>query len=250
MTKMTITMTAAALAGAMLFAGAASAMPQAADKGAEMTVSGSAVETLQNDEATLVFTVDVQKADAAAAAKEATEAVNKALKAIKALEGDRVVAETTGLSTTPVYRSAKPGEVSTVGAWRVRESVSVKVSDVSFVPAVLRAAESMHYDGITYSISREARRAAEDRLLAEAMKDAGQRAVLAAQAIGLEEKNVRIETISVGSSGTPVPRYYAAPQMLGASMKMNARAAADAVEVSAGEGDVMMSVTLRVRITP
>lgn len=242
-----ITMTAAAAAAAMLFAGAVWAMPAASDKGAEMTVSGSAVETLKNDQATLIFSVDVQKSDAAEAAAQAAKASNAALKALKALDPKRVVVETTGLSTSPVYRAAEPGEVAGVGAWRVRESVSVKVSDVMYVPEVMKAAGSMHYDGITYSISRDARRAAEDRLLSEAMKDAGNRAVLAAQSLGLGEENVRIESISIGSSGTPSPRYYAASRMVNAAAKA---VAADAIEVSAGEGDVMMSVTLKVRITP
>lgn len=253
MSVMTITKktaASAAMAAALLaaFSGAAAAMPQAAEKGVEMTVSGSAAETLQNDQAVLSFSIEVQKADASAAAQEAVEAANAALRALKALDPKRVVVQTTGLSTSPVYSTAKPGETAAAGAWRVRESVSVKVSDVSYVPQVLKAAEPMHYDGISYSISRAARRAAEDRLLADAMKDAGARAVLAAQAMGLGERNVKIETVSIGSSAAPSPLYYAAPRMLGASMKVNA--AADAAEVSAGEGEVSMSVSLKVRITP
>ena len=78
------------------------------------------------------------------------------------------------------------------------------------------------------------------------MKRATERAVTAAQALGLEEKNVRIEGIQVSGAAGPSPRYYAQPMM------MRAAAANDSAEavVSAGSADTALTVSLTVRITP
>ena len=108
---------------AALAAGASPAWsaPMPSDAGAVVTLPGSASVTLKNDEATIVFTAESQKPDARAAQAEVTQAADKALAALAAFDQEAVVAETTGLSTWPVYRKAKEGEVATVGAWGVRD---------------------------------------------------------------------------------------------------------------------------------
>ena len=226
---------------------AAWAGPLPSDAGAVITLPGSASATLKNDEATITFTAESQKPDARTAQKTVTTAADQALAALKAFDSNVVVAETTGLSTWPVYRKAKEGEVATVGAWGVRETVTVKVKDVSLVSKVLEAAgNTMNYDGISFGVSTKARAAADDKLLAEAIADAGRRAEIAARAMGLTEKNVRIESVSVGGYSQPAVRYYAAPR----AMAANADAVAAAPDVSAGTAEVTMRITMQVRITP
>ena len=224
-----------------------SATPLPSEAGAVLTLPGSATMTLKNDEATIVFTTECQKADARAAQKEVTAAADKALEALRSFDSKTVVAETTGLSTWPVYRKAKEGEVATVGAWGVRETVTVKVKDVSLVSKVLEAAgRTMNYDGISFGVSTKARDEADDKLLEAAIADAGRSAEIAARAMGLSEKNVRIESISVGSYSQPAVRYYAASRSLAAANKADAAAPA----VSAGTAEVTLRVTMSVRITP
>ena len=159
----------------------------------------------------------------------------------------QVEVQTADFSTWPVRTRAKEGETSEIAAWGARQTLRVTVRDLKLASAVMSAAgKSMNYDGVTFSVSRAVREAAQDELLAEAVKRATERAVTAAQALGLEEKNVRIEGIQVSGAAGPSPRYYAQPMM------MRAAAANDSAEavVSAGSADTALTVSLTVRITP
>ena len=104
----------------------------------------------------------------------------------------------------------------------------------------------MKFDGVSFSVSRPVRQAATDALLSEAIRNASDRAVIAAKSLGLGEKNVRIEGIQVSGASGPAPRYYAQPQVLMARASMNDAAPV----VSSGTADVALTVTLTVRITP
>ncbi len=238
-------MLAAVFAASALLSSPACAVPAAAEAGAVMTLSAEASRIVPNDFATVTFTTESQKPTAAEAAEDVAKAGNAALAAFKAL-GSAVEAQTIDLSTWPVYREAKEGEVRTPGAWRVRQAIRVTVRDLSQLPEALSAGgAAMDYDGIQFGISRESREAAEDELLAEAIRKAGARASAAAQAIGLDEKHVKIESLSTSASG-PSVRYLALPAANGLSRS----AAAAAPAVSAGTGEVTVRVQMTVRIKP
>lgn len=233
----------AALAGALVPVWAA---PAVAEQGAVFTLAGEASTTLVNDEAILTFTVERQKPDAQSATREVVRAANAALAALKPFASVSSV-ETTDFSTWPVYRKAKEGETSTVGAWGVRQTIRVKVSDVKVVSDVMQAAgRTMDYDGIAFGVSKKTRKAADDKLLAEAIKDASSRAVIAAEALGLGEANVKIEGLTLGQSNAPSVRYYAAPRAANDAMMKSAVAPA----VSAGTSEVTLRISMQVRIAP
>ena len=92
----------------------------------------------------------------------------------------------------------------------------------------------------------KARDEADDKLLEAAVADAGRSAEIIARTMGLGEKNVRIESISVGGYSAPAVRYYAAPRALAAANAADVAAPA----VSAGTAEVTMRITMQVRITP
>ena len=229
----TRTILAAALSTGALalgFSDAAIAMPRVAEAGLVMNVAGEASKTLPNDEAT----------------EEVVKAGNAAIEALKVF-GDKVDVRTTDFSTWPVMTKAKEGEVSQIGAWSARQSIRVTVRDIALSSKVMEAAgKTMKFDGVSFSVSRPVRQAATDALLSEAIKNASDRAVIAAKSLGLGEKNVRIEGIQVSGASGPAPRYYAQPQVLMARASMNDAAPV----VSSGTADVALTVTLTVRITP
>ncbi len=172
-------------------------------------------------------------------------AANAALDALKAF-GPKAVAETNDFSTWPVYTRAKEGETPTIGAWGARQTIRVKVKDVTEVSKILEAAgKTMGYDGIAFGVSKDVQRRTNDELLAEAIADASSRAVIAAKALGLGEENVAIEQLTVGSGNAPSVRYYAAAR---AANDVALKSAAPAV--SAGTSDVTLRVTMQVRIRP
>lgn len=245
----TRTILAAALSTGALalgFSDAAIAMSRVAEAGLVMNVVGEASKTLPNDEASLTFSIEAQTKDSAAATEEVVKAGNAAIEALKVF-GDKVDVRTTDFSTWPVMTKAKEGEVSQIGAWSARQSIRVTVRDIALSSRVMEAAgKTMKFDGVSFSVSRPVRQAATDALLSEAIRNASDRAVIAAKSLGLGEKNVRIEGIQVSGASGPAPRYYAQPQVLMARASMNDVAPV----VSSGTADVALTVTLTVRITP
>ena len=239
----------AAAACAALLTGAAlpaAAMPKVAEAGLVMNVAGEASRTLPNDEAQLTFSVEARSADSASASDKVVKAGNAALEALKVF-GDKVDVKTTDFSTWPVMTRAKEGETSVIGAWAAKQSIRVTVKDVALASKVMQAAgATMTFDGVAFSVSRAVRQRANDELLAEAIKNASDRAVIAAKALGLGEKNVRIEAIESSGSSGPAPRYYAQPQVLMAcAARVN-----DEPAVSSGTADLTLTVSLTVRIMP
>lgn len=223
----------------------AQAMPTVAPEGLVMTVSGEATRLLSNDEATLTYMVEVTRQEAAEANDAVTAAAAKAVEALKRLE---VEVRTTDFSTWAQKTRPREGEASQVTGWTSRETLQVKVRDLSRLPEVMAAAgETMQLDGITFSVSRKVRQTTQDELLAEAIQHGANRAVVAARALGLDEKNVHIEGISTGGTSGPSPRYYAQPQALMARAKM---ADSNAGALAAGTAETTVVVTLTVRIRP
>lgn len=221
------------------------AMPDVVSQGLVMNLSGEATRLLENDEATLTYTVEVTRQEAAEANDAVTVAAAQAVEALKRLQVD---VRTTDFSTWPQKTRPREGEVAQISGWTSRETLRVTVRDLSHLQKVMTAAgETMQLDGVTFSVSRQVRQAAQDELLAEAIQNAAERAVVAARALGLDEKNVHIEAIMTGGASGPSPRYYAQPQALMARAKtLDSNAGA----LAAGTAETTVTVTLTARIQP
>ena len=224
---------------------AASAVPT---DGITVNLRGEASVTIPNDEAVLNFTKRSQKQTAALAADEVILAANKAIEALKKF-GDKVIVETTSLSTSPVYSKARDGEVSVPGAWRSRETLSISVKDVRLVSEVLSAAaKTMEYDGMHFRISKDARRSKNEALIRAAMQNAMAQATTVAEELGCTDKNVKVTGVTVGDRAEHAVRYRAEAAVMSARMMDNGVGAAP--QVSAGTTDVSLSVHLTAKIMP
>ena len=221
----------------------------AADEGAvALTLQGEAALTVPNDEAVLNFTKRSQKATAAEASEDVVLAANRAVEALK-LFGDKVVVETTVLSTNPVYSKARDGEVPTPGAWRARETLRVLVKDVRLVSDVLSAvSKSMEYDGMSFRISDAARRARNGVLIRNAVKDALRQAETAAEALGKPKDRIAVTSLSIDDRNEHAVRFCHEAALMSAQFADNAAGAAP--QVSAGTTDVSLSVRMTAKILP
>lgn len=230
-----------------VFSAAAAAAPGIMPEGLTLNLQGEASLTVPNDEAVLIFTKRSQKASAADASNEVVRASNKADEALKAF-GDKVVPETVSLSTSPVYSRARDGEVPTPGAWRARATLRVLIKDVSIASDVLAAcALSMEYDGISFQISQDTRRAQSEKLIRAAIRNALEQARVTAEELGLREENVRLVGMTVGERGEHAVQYRARG-MMAADSAVNYASAAP--QVSAGKTDVSLAVQVTAKIVP
>lgn len=224
-----------------LASASAMAAPMIADAGMTVDLSGTAEMTVANDEAFITFTSEEQASEAQHAMKSVVAKANAAQKELKKF-GGKITVETTDLSTWPVYRRAKEGEVQTIGAWGAKETLRVTVKDVNDVSAVMEAMQAhMNYDGVTYRVSDATQKMQSEALLRAAIQDALARATVIAEEFGLTKENVRVEKMSAGERSGGHPRYYAAP-------RLNAARAADAApQMSAGTSELNMRVSMQVR---
>lgn len=232
------------VAAALCCLASASAMaaPLIADAGMTVDLTGSAEMTVPNDEAFITFTTEEQSVKADDAMKAVIEKANAAQKKLTKF-GGKIVVETTDISSWPVYRREKEGEVKTIGAWGARETLRVTVKDVKDVSAVMEAVSGdMRYDGVTYRVSSATEKAKNEELLRAAIQDAISRANVIAGEFGLTKDNVRVEKMSAGERSGGHVRYYAAPRMNAAQMDR-----APVPEMSAGTSDLNMRVTMQVR---
>lgn len=223
-----------------LASASAMAAPMIADAGMTVDLSGTADMTVANDEAFITFTSEEQATEARHAMKTVVAKANAAQKELKKF-GAKITVETTDLSTWPVYRRAKEGEVQTIGAWGAKETLRVTVKDVSDVSAVMEAMlPHMNYDGVTFRVSEATQKAKSEALLRAAIQDALARATVIAEEFGLTKDNVRVEKMNAGERSGGHPRYYAAP-------RLNAARTAEAPQMSAGTSELNMRVSMQVR---
>ena len=173
----------------------------------QITLQGEASLTVPNDEAVIVFSAEHQEKTPSDATDEVVKRGNGAVAALKGF-GSGIEAETTGLTTHPVYTRAPEGGVSEIGAWQARETIRVTVRDVKRVPDVLAAVSPyMAYDGITFRVSDEAQRRQRDALIRAAVADALRQAGVVADSLGRRADELSVASVRVGTHGDGGRRY-------------------------------------------
>lgn len=224
------------------------AMPQPSEKGMTVTVSGEASMPVPNDEAVLNFVARETAPEAKAATAVVVERANRALEAIKTSALSKVVdtLKTTDLSVNPRYTKATEDKAPMINAWEAVTRLSIVVNDVTKTGEVLQLVNSaMDYEGVSFQISPKKRAQAEQKLLEEAVKNAGQKMTVIASSLGLGEAKVRFDSIRSDVSYPSGPRYYAAPMMLA-----KARVADAAPQVQSGETELQVRVEAQGTIRP
>lgn len=143
-----------------------------------------------------------------------------------------VTAESGGFTIYP--SNDKNGRIS---AWRGRAEVRLESKDFAAVSKLAgELASQMQVQNIAFSLSREARDAAESKLIDEAIASFKTKAQHTAKAFGYASYTIR--NVHVGQAGavTPMPRAYMAKSMA-------AEAMAAPVPVEGGKAQVTVTVS-------
>jgi predicted secreted protein len=168
-----------------------------------VTLSASASTSVANDRMRAVLRAEADDADATTAARVVNERMAKALARAKAARG--VDASTAGYSTWQV------GEKGAM-RWRVTQALALESADFPALAALvtrLQQQDGLLLSGVEFSVSAAARKAAEDALVRDAVRDWQSRAKLAAEAFGARGWRAGRLSIQGSDAGRPQPMYRA-----------------------------------------
>lgn len=170
-----------------------------------VVVSGDATVAAQPDTATLLISVVTQSKTALDAQRENAVKSDAVLRAVKAAAGAGAEVKTSGYMLTPqrVYRENQP---PTITGYEARNSVSVTMSDLTRVGAVIDAASQAganDVDNVTFTLRKD--RQARGEALSEATRAALAKAQVLAQALGGRVTRI----VEVREGGTPPRPLYA-----------------------------------------
>ena len=193
-----------------------------------VNLEAQASREVRNDELTATLAVDLQGADPAALAAQANRRMAEALKAAAAVPA--VKASSGSYQTFPRYDRNQRLE-----GWRLSQELRLESADFAALAALIgRLQDTLVVRNMAVRLSHEARRAAEDALIGEAIAAFHARAELVRQA--MKASAYRVRTLSIATAGGGVPRAF------------EARAMAQPVAVEPGESQVAVTASSSIQL--
>jgi len=163
-------------------------------------IAASATRAVASDLVVADLFSERQGSDQVVVADQVNRAVRWAVGLAKETEGVRV--RTLGYRTSPVRR-----QQALVG-WRARQGLRIEGRDPERIARLLgRLQERLSLGGMRYEVSPQARAAAEDALVVEALTAFRARAALVTRELGRDD--YRLVRADVSSGGPPPPRPVA-----------------------------------------
>jgi uncharacterized protein YggE len=175
----------------------------------KVMVTGDSIVQAQPDTAILTVSVVTQGRRALDAQQENATRSDAVVRALKAAAGANAEVKTSGYSLQPI-RVYKEGQPPTITGYEARNSVTVTMSDLAKVGAVIDAttqAGANDVAGIAFTLRQD--RAARDQALTEATREAMSKAQVIARALGGRVTRV----VEVQEGGVERPRPIFADQM-------------------------------------
>jgi uncharacterized protein YggE len=168
-------------------------------------VAGDSLVQAQPDTAILLISVVTQSRQAIEAQQQNATRSEGVLRAVKAAAGTGSEVKTSGYSLQP-QRVYKEGQLPTITGYEARNTVSVTLSDLTKVGAVIDAASQSGANdvaGISFTLRQD--RPARDKALSEATREAMSKAQVIASALG--GRVARIVEVQEDGFQRPQPIY-------------------------------------------
>ena len=194
-----------------------------------VTVTASATSNVANDRMSAFMRAEADNASAAAAAADVNSRMERALTRARAVTG--VDASTAGYSSYQVNEQNKPPR------WRVSQTLVLESSDFAALSGLvsrLQSTDGLLLGNLSFSVGVATRRAAEDALTQQAIKNWQQRAQSAAQGFGAGGWRPGRITVQTNDYARPQPMFRSAGMAV---------AAAPPVAVEGGMSDVTVTVS-------
>jgi predicted secreted protein len=193
-----------------------------------VTITASATSNVANDRMQAFMRAEADNVDAALAAADVNARMARALGRARAAAG--VEASTAGYSSFQVTEANRPAR------WRVSQTLVLESGDFTLLSALvskLQGTDGLVLAGLNFTVSPTTRRAAEDALTQQAIRNWQQRAQNAAQGFGAGSWRAGRITVQANDNGRPQPMYRAA----------GVAASAAPVAVEGGMSDVTVTVS-------
>lgn len=170
-----------------------------------VTVTASATSNVANDRMTAYLRVEADNADAAAAASDVNGRMGRALSRARAIQG--VDVSTAGYSSYQVTEQNRPPR------WRVSQTLVLEGGDfaaLSGLVSKLQATDGLVLGGLNFTVAPATRRAAEDALTLQAIRNWQQRAQSAAQGFAAGGWRPGRITVQTNDYARPQPMFRTA----------------------------------------
>ncbi|MGD2082207.1 MAG: SIMPL domain-containing protein [Chromatiales bacterium] len=215
---------------ALLIALAPVAGPAAGERAAEydrVSLSASASAQVENDTLVAVLYEQREGDDPAMLAGHVNRSIGRAVARVKQVEDVEV--QTLEYQTTPVYRDQH------LSGWRVRQAIRLESRAADRLSELVGELQAdLQVQSVSYRVSDEQRREAEERLMRGAIQGFTRRAALVAAELG--RPDYRLVSMEIDTGGQPVRPM---------EMRMLSARAAPEVPPTLEAGTQTLEVTVR-----
>lgn len=230
-------MVATVLAAAAIGANAEEFALKPAQKGMEINLPVTILKSFPNDKASITLSAK----DLATAQSEVNKTMAEAQKAIKDFSSMAKL-RNGGYYTQPIYTNPKKGEAPVIAGWRARQNLIIETEDVNGVASLVQVGQQskLALENVSYSLSEEAKAAAQDQLSKDVIDALNKKAESIAVAMKVAPDALRIEKLNFNSFD------FAPEGAVFAARAMGANAAFKTVETpvfEAGTSNLSMSVS-------
>jgi predicted secreted protein len=194
-----------------------------------VSITASATSNVANDRMHAFLRAEAEHADAAQAASDVNARMGRALSRARAVTG--VEATTAGYSSYQITEPNRPPR------WRVSQTLVLESGDFAALSGLvsrLQGTDGLLLSGLHFSVSAPTRRAAEDALTQQAIRNWRDRAETAAKAFGAGGWRTGRVTVQTNDYGRPQPMFRSSA---------GAAAASAPVTVEGGMSDVTVTVS-------
>lgn len=217
---------------------------QPEDKDAQIMLTATAQLSFKNDLATIRLYAQAEEHDLADAQSKVNAAMAKAQGTIREFSS-MVRIENDGYYTQAIYTEPKKGEAPQIAGWRARQSIRVVTEDVDGVGSLVQLAQQsgLALDGVSYSMSDEAKSSARDHLSKAAVQALNQQTESVALAMKLAPQSLKFKKLEFTDGGFPEGVMARGVYMSAAA---NAKVAAPAFEAGSTKLSMSVAATLTV----
>lgn len=212
-------------------ASAAEPSPALTGESPGLHLEATASSEITEDTAWANLVVEQNAKDAATAQRQASDGLARVLDTVK--HTTHLQAKTAGFYTSPVY--AADGRIT---SWRSRADLRIESAETQLVAKTAADLSPVaRVEGAGFYLSAAARMAAEQSLIATTVKDFGEKASVAARALGYARTALR--DVSISEQGGEMPR-----PMMAMAMKAARADSSPAAPVPMEPGKTQVSVTV------